>query len=212
MVILVGTLTSKIAVCPCLPDQSTFDPARTVAFLAIRSPAIPPPERASVLGRAMRTLLFCFGLAIGHPQLGQVGALSDTCFPQSGHVVSAIVLLYQFQIMRRCHRGRTCTVNVLWLTATSIYTILGYPKVGYSLNGMNVDANRACGSCLSQIRREQGITQVELAKRLRTPQSFVSKIETGERSLKVYEQFAYAEALGITPEEMTARLKASLDY
>ena len=98
------------------------------------------------------------------------------------------------------------------LTATSIYSILGYSKVGYSLNGMNVDANRACGSCLSQIRREQGITQVELAKRLRTPQSFVSKIETGERSLKVYEQFAYAEALGITPEEMTARLKKYLDH
>ena len=77
---------------------------------------------------------------------------------------------------------------------------------------MNVDANRACGSCLSQIRRGQGITQVELAKRLRTPQSFVSKIETGERSLKVYEQFAYAEALGITPEEMITRLKEALDF
>ena len=77
---------------------------------------------------------------------------------------------------------------------------------------MNVDANKACGSCLSQIRREQGITQVELAYRLRTPQSFVSKVETGERSLKVYEQFAYAEALGITPEEMTSRLKKCLDY
>ena len=84
--------------------------------------------------------------------------------------------------------------------------------MGYSLNGMNVDANKACGSCLSQIRREQGITQVELAKRLRAPQSFVSKVETGERSLKVYEQFAYAEALGITPEEMTARLKKYLDH
>ena len=77
---------------------------------------------------------------------------------------------------------------------------------------MNIDANRACGSCLSQIRREQGITQVELAKRLKTPQSFVSKVETGERSLKVYAQFAYAEALGVTPEEMTTRLKAALEF
>lgn len=49
---------------------------------------------------------------------------------------------------------------------TEIYPSLGYIKMEYSVNGMNVDANRTCGKCLSQIRREQGITQVELAKKL----------------------------------------------
>ncbi len=82
--------------------------------------------------------------------------------------------------------------------------------MGYSVNGMNVDANKTCGKCLSQIRREQGITQVELAKRLGMPQSFVSKIETGERSLKVYEQFAYARALGISSEALVQRLESYL--
>lgn len=80
----------------------------------------------------------------------------------------------------------------------------------YSVNGMNVDANRTCGKCLSQIRREQGITRVELAKKLRVPQSFISKVETGERSLRVYEQFAYAEALGITVGVLVQRLEAVL--
>ena len=80
----------------------------------------------------------------------------------------------------------------------------------YSVNGMNVDANRTCGKCLSQIRREQGITQVELAKKLRVTQSFISKVETGERSLRVYEQFAYAEALGITVGVLVQRLEAVL--
>lgn len=80
----------------------------------------------------------------------------------------------------------------------------------YSVNGMNVDANRTCGKCLSQIRREQGITQFELAKKLRVPQSFISKVETGERSLRVYEQFAYAEALGITVGVLVQRLEAVL--
>ena len=75
---------------------------------------------------------------------------------------------------------------------------------------MNVDANKTCGKCLSQIRREQGITQVELANRLGMPQSFVSKIETGERSLKVYEQFAYARALGISSEALVQRLESYL--
>ena len=80
----------------------------------------------------------------------------------------------------------------------------------YSVNGMNVDANRTCGKCLSQIHREQGITQVELAKKLGVPQSFISKVETGERSLRVYEQFAYAEALGITVGVLVQRLEAVL--
>ena len=73
----------------------------------------------------------------------------------------------------------------------------------YSVNGMNVDANRTCGKCLSQIRREQGITQVELAKKLGVPQSFISKVETGERSL-------YADALGITVETLVRKLGAVL--
>ena len=81
----------------------------------------------------------------------------------------------------------------------------------YSVNGMNVDANRTCGKRLSQIRREQGITQVELAKKLGVPQSFISKVETGERSLRVYEQFAYAEALGITIETFVHKLGAVLN-
>lgn len=81
----------------------------------------------------------------------------------------------------------------------------------YSVNGMNVDANRTCGKCLSQIRREQGITQVELAKKLGVPQSFISKVETGERSLRVYEQFAYAEALGIAVGVLVQRLGADLN-
>ena len=58
----------------------------------------------------------------------------------------------------------------------------------YSVNGMNVDANRTCGKCLSQIRREQGFTQVELAKKQGIPQSINTKVKTRERSLSDYEQ------------------------
>lgn len=76
---------------------------------------------------------------------------------------------------------------------------------------MNVDANKTCGKCLSQIRREQNLTQVELAQRLEVPQSFISKIETGERSLKAYELFSYAKALGITAESIVQRLHNCLN-
>lgn len=99
--------------------------------------------------------------------------------------------------------------QVKW-PVTELYPSLGYIKLEYSVSGMNVDANRTCGKCLSQIRREQGITQVELAKKLGVPQSFISKVETGERSLRVYEQFVYADALGITVETLVRKLGAVL--
>lgn len=75
---------------------------------------------------------------------------------------------------------------------------------------MNIDANRICGKCLARLRDEAGLTQVELAKRLNVPQSFVSKVETGERSLRAYELFSYADALGIDVHSVVSSLGAAL--
>ncbi len=55
------------------------------------------------------------------------------------------------------------------------------------------------------------MTQVDLARRLDVPQSFISKVETGERALKLYEQFDYARALGIGIADFAMRLQAELD-
>ena len=46
-------------------------------------------------------------------------------------------------------------------------------------------------------RRDAGLTQVALAKKLGRPQSFVSKFERGERRLDVAEFLDVARALGI---------------
>lgn len=48
-------------------------------------------------------------------------------------------------------------------------------------------------------RKAAGITQVELADRLDRPQSFVSKVERGERRIDVIEFCQVAEALGHDP-------------
>jgi transcriptional regulator with XRE-family HTH domain len=59
---------------------------------------------------------------------------------------------------------------------------------------------------LRQLRREAGLTQVEVAERLEVPQSFVSKYESGERRLDVIELRYVARALGTTLETVVTRL------
>lgn len=50
---------------------------------------------------------------------------------------------------------------------------------------------------LRAARLESGITQVDLAKRLKRPQSFVAKYEQGERRLDVIEMLTVCDALGV---------------
>lgn len=47
-------------------------------------------------------------------------------------------------------------------------------------------------------RKEQGITQIELSKKLDKPQSFVSKYENGERTLDIVETYQICLALNMS--------------
>lgn len=71
---------------------------------------------------------------------------------------------------------------------------------------MNVEANKAIGAALRTMRKETLLTQVDLALKLGKPQSYVSKIEMGERALQVCELPEYANALKMTTEEVVQRL------
>lgn len=53
-------------------------------------------------------------------------------------------------------------------------------------------------------RREARLTQVALAERLGRPQSFIAKIENGERRLDVVEFVALVEAIGGEPKGVFA--------
>jgi transcriptional regulator with XRE-family HTH domain len=55
-------------------------------------------------------------------------------------------------------------------------------------------------------RATAGLTQEEVARRLRRPQSFVSKYETGERRLDVVELIEVAEVLGTDARRLIAEL------
>lgn len=57
-------------------------------------------------------------------------------------------------------------------------------------------------SFIASARKAADITQVELATRLGKPQSFVSKVERGERRIDVIEFCQISEALGHEPAEL----------
>jgi transcriptional regulator with XRE-family HTH domain len=54
-------------------------------------------------------------------------------------------------------------------------------------------------SFLRQMREAAGLTQIELATRLRVPQSFIYKSETGIRRVDITEFAAWAKACGRSP-------------
>jgi len=55
-------------------------------------------------------------------------------------------------------------------------------------------------------RKSAGLTQQEVAERLRRPQSFVAKYEGGERRLDVVEFLAIARVLGRDPSDLVRQL------
>ena len=60
---------------------------------------------------------------------------------------------------------------------------------------------------LIRARRDVDLTQIALAKKLRKPQSFVSKYERGERRLDVVEFIEVAEALKVEPAQIIEYLR-----
>ena len=51
-------------------------------------------------------------------------------------------------------------------------------------------------------RKKSGLTQLELAKKLKQPQSYVSKYEKGERRLDIVEFIEIVNALGASPVDI----------
>lgn len=59
---------------------------------------------------------------------------------------------------------------------------------------------------LIEARKEAGLTQEEVAERLRRPQSFVWKIENGVRRVDVVEFLEIARAVGFNPLTFLTKL------
>ena len=59
-------------------------------------------------------------------------------------------------------------------------------------------------------RKEANVTQHELARRIKKPQSFISKYERLERRLDVPEFIFVARALGLDPSKLLRRVDKAL--
>jgi transcriptional regulator with XRE-family HTH domain len=79
---------------------------------------------------------------------------------------------------------------------------LGYSIFGYDLwnvkKSINSKEHIKLLEQLVQLRLKSGMTQMEVSKKLKVPQSFVSKYETGERRLDLIELKQICVVLGIS--------------
>jgi transcriptional regulator with XRE-family HTH domain len=64
---------------------------------------------------------------------------------------------------------------------------------------------------LREAREEAGVTQVELARRLAQTQSYVSKVELGDRRLDLVQLRTILAALGMSLGDFVARFERALD-
>ncbi|MFA4940012.1 helix-turn-helix domain-containing protein [Brevundimonas sp.] len=71
--------------------------------------------------------------------------------------------------------------------------------------------HRSVIASLVAARTAAGLTQRDLASKLRKPPSFVGKVESIERNLSVLEFLAWAAALGIEPSDALPALKDVID-
>jgi len=70
---------------------------------------------------------------------------------------------------------------------------------------LRTKGHSALVAILVACRREAGLNQRQLAERLKKPQSYIAKIEAGERRVDVVEFVAIAKALKLDPRVLFER-------
>jgi transcriptional regulator with XRE-family HTH domain len=73
----------------------------------------------------------------------------------------------------------------------------------------STDQKRLC-ELIRRVREEKGISQQMLAAKLDVPQSFISKIETGERRIDVLELRCLCKAIKIPLKDFVELLEEGL--
>jgi transcriptional regulator with XRE-family HTH domain len=64
-------------------------------------------------------------------------------------------------------------------------------------------------AALAEARNAAGLSQRQLAAKLKRSNSFVWRLEAGERQLKVLEFLEIAKILGVKPSDLIAKIEGS---
>jgi transcriptional regulator with XRE-family HTH domain len=68
--------------------------------------------------------------------------------------------------------------------------------------------HEALRALLVEKRKRAGMTQAQVAKKLRRYQSFVATVESGQRRIDVVELLDFADAIGFDPRDAIKRLRS----
>jgi transcriptional regulator with XRE-family HTH domain len=71
---------------------------------------------------------------------------------------------------------------------------------------LRTKGHRTLIDILVESRKQAGLTQRDLAARLRRPHSFVGRIEAGERRIDVIEFIEIARVMGLDPKQLFGKL------
>ncbi len=82
--------------------------------------------------------------------------------------------------------------------------------IGEQMKRIQQSDYKALRTCLKEMRKQSGLTQIQLAEAIGADQSDISKIERGERRLDVVELVYVCRALGITSEAFISTLEGHL--
>lgn len=88
---------------------------------------------------------------------------------------------------------------------STIYNVISVPRFTGSKE------QKLLQDLLRQLRIEAGLTQIDLARSLGEPQSYISKYESGERRLDFLEVRYLCASFGISVSDFTKRLEALID-
>jgi hypothetical protein len=92
----------------------------------------------------------------------------------------------------------------------SIIKLTGH-SMRAAANWVQPEQYEIVGAVLAATRQRANMTQVELARRLRKPQSAISALEAGTRRVDLAEFMLIARTLGADPVELFAEIVRSVD-
>lgn len=72
------------------------------------------------------------------------------------------------------------------------------------------EVNKLVGNTLKAVRKRNGLTQSDVARKLHTSQAFISDTERGKRGIRLTEAILYSFGLGTTPQKLYEELKQTL--